>query len=37
VKASITGYCIKFRRHSVIKAEALLAEVRHGMTVDHVS
>ena len=36
-KASITGYCIKFRRLSVINAEALQAALRHGMTVDHVS
>jgi hypothetical protein len=34
-KASVTGYCIKFRRLSVINAEALHAAIRHGMTVDH--
>ena len=34
-KASVTGYCIKFRRLSVINADALQAAIRHGMTVDH--
>lgn len=34
-KASVTGYCIKFRRLAVINAEALHAAIRHGMTVDH--
>lgn len=33
-KASVTGYCIKFRRLSVIDAEALHAAIRHGMTVE---
>ena len=33
-KASVTGYCIKFKRLSVINAEALHAAIRHGMTVD---
>ncbi|HTC69470.1 MAG TPA: DUF1801 domain-containing protein [Acidothermaceae bacterium] len=33
-KASITGYCIKFRRLAVINADALHAAIRHGMTVD---
>ena len=33
-KASVTGYCIKFRRLAAIDAEALQAAIRHGMTVD---
>ena len=33
-KASVTGYCIRFKRLSDINAEALQAAVRHGMTVD---
>ena len=33
-KASVTGYCIKFKRLSVINADALQAAIRHGMTVD---
>ena len=33
-KASVTGHCIKFRRLSVINADALQAAIRHGMTVD---
>ncbi len=33
-KASVTGYCIRFRRLSDIDAEALHAAIRHGMTVD---
>jgi hypothetical protein len=33
-KASVTGYCIKFKRLSVIDAEALNAAIRDGMTVD---
>ena len=33
-KASVTGYCIRFRRLSVINADALHAAIRHGMTVD---
>ena len=32
--ASVTGYCIKFKRLSVIDAETLHAAIRHGMTVD---
>lgn len=32
-KASVTGYCIKFRRLSLIDGDALQAAVRHGMTV----
>ncbi len=34
-KASVTGYCIKFRRLAVINDEALHAAIRHGMTIDH--
>ena len=33
-KATITGYCIKFRRLSVINTETLQAAIRHGMSVD---
>jgi hypothetical protein len=33
-KASVTGYCIKFKRLSVINADALQAAIRYGMTVD---
>ena len=33
-RASVTGYCIKFRRLSVIDADALQAAIRDGMTVD---
>jgi hypothetical protein len=33
-KASITGYCIKFRSLSVIDADVLHAAIRHGMTAD---
>ena len=29
-KASVTGYCIRFRRLSVINADALHAAIRHG-------
>ena len=32
--ASVTGYCIKFKRLSVINAETLHAAIRYGMTVD---
>jgi hypothetical protein len=35
-KASVTGYCIKFKRLSVINADALQAAIRHGMTVDQI-
>jgi hypothetical protein len=31
-KASVTGYCIKFKRLSDINAEVLQAAMRHGMT-----
>jgi hypothetical protein len=34
-KASVTGYCIKFRRLSVINVDALQAAIRHGMTANH--
>lgn len=34
-KASVTGYCIKFRRLAVVNPEALHAAIRHGMTVSH--
>jgi Domain of unknown function (DU1801) len=33
-KASVTGYCIKFKRLAVINTDALQAAIRHGMTVD---
>jgi hypothetical protein len=33
-KASVTGYCIKFRRLSDIDAEVLHAAIRHGMSLD---
>jgi hypothetical protein len=33
--ASVTGYCIKFRRLSAINADALHAAIRYGMGVDH--
>jgi hypothetical protein len=32
-KASVTGYCIKFRRLSVIDADVLLAAVHDGMSI----
>src|SRR4051794_20513567 len=31
-KATITGYCIKFRRLSVVNGDVLQAAIRHGMT-----
>jgi len=34
-KADVTGYCIRFRRLSVVDTETLQAAIRHGMTVDH--
>ena len=34
-KASITGYCIKFRRLSAVNDDALQAAIRDGMTVQH--
>jgi hypothetical protein len=33
-KAAVTGYCIKFRRLSVIDVDVLQAAIRHGMGVD---
>ena len=33
-KATISGYCIKFKRLSVIDADVLQAAIRHGMRVD---
>jgi hypothetical protein len=33
-KASVTGYCIKFRRLPVINVEALQAAIRDGMNLD---
>ena len=32
-KATVTGYCIKFKGLSVINAGALQAAIRYGMTV----
>ena len=32
--ASITGYCIKFRRLAVVNADELQAAIRHGMSVE---
>ena len=34
-KASVTGYCIRFRRLSVIDVEVLHAAIRDGMAADH--
>ena len=33
-KATVTGYCIRFRRLSVIDADVLLAAIRDGMALD---
>jgi hypothetical protein len=33
-KASVTGYCIKFKGLSVIDTESLHAAIRDGMTLD---
>ena len=33
-KASVTGYCIKFKRLSDIKVDVLLGAIRHGMTLN---
>ena len=33
-KASVTGYCIRFRRLSDIDAETLHAAIRHGLALD---
>jgi hypothetical protein len=35
-KASVTGYCIKFKRLSLINVDTLQAAIRDGMAVDHV-
>ncbi len=35
-KASVTGYCIKFRRLADINVEALHAAIRYGMSLDQV-
>ena len=34
-KASVTGYCIKFRRLSDVSTDVLHAAIRHGMTLTH--
>ncbi len=34
-KASVTGYCIRFRRLSAIDNDVLRAAIHDGMTVDH--
>ncbi|QTE28529.1 DUF1801 domain-containing protein [Pengzhenrongella sicca] len=36
-KASVTGYCIKFKRLSVINVDALHSAIHYGMTVDQAS
>jgi hypothetical protein len=33
-KASITGYCIRFKRLADIDVDVLLAAIRHGLTLD---
>ena len=33
-KASVTGYCIKFKRLSDVNLDALLGAIRHGFTVN---
>ena len=33
-RASVTGYCIKFKRLSVSNTDILLAAIRHGMSLD---
>jgi hypothetical protein len=33
-KATVTGYCVRFRRLSVIDSDVLLAAIRHGMSLD---
>jgi hypothetical protein len=35
-KASVTGYCIKFKRLSLINVDTLQGAIRDGMAVDHV-
>ncbi len=34
-KATVTGYCLRFRRLSVIDADVLHSAIRDGMTVEH--
>jgi hypothetical protein len=34
-RATVTGYCIKFRHLSGINSAVLLAAIRHGMTISH--
>ena len=34
-KASVTGYCIKFKNLAAIDVGTLRAAIRHGMTVEH--
>ena len=36
-KATVTGYCIKFKRLSVVNIEALHAAIRYGMTAQQAS
>ena len=36
-KATVTGYCIKFKRLSVVNVGALHAAIRHGMTAQQAS
>lgn len=33
-KASVTGYCIKFRRLSLIDGDVLQAAIRDGLSID---
>jgi Domain of unknown function (DU1801) len=33
-KATVTGYCVRFRRLSVIDSDVLLAAIQHGMSLD---
>ena len=33
-KATVTGYCIAFRRLSAVDADVLVAAIRHGMALD---
>ena len=36
-KASVTGYCIRFKRLAGIDVDVLLAAIRHGMALDQTS
>ena len=36
-KATVTGYCIKFKRLSVVNVGALHAAIRYGMTAQQAS